>query len=92
MSDDENTARAELWIEWLRDYMTAATRFTEEDPVEVASDEERELVAIKAALYARALTLCQGALLLIENGRQLDFRVHTRGGDRGGHVPHRPRP
>lgn len=79
MSDDENTARAELWIEWLRDYTTAATRFTEEDPVEVASDEERELVAIKAALYARALTLCQGALLLIENDRQLDFRVHTRG-------------
>jgi len=79
MSDDENTARAELWIEWLRDYVTAATRFTEEDPVEVASDEERELVAIKAALYARALTLCQGALLLIENDRQLDFRVHTRG-------------
>lgn len=79
MSDVENTPRPELWIEWLRDYVAAATRFTEEDPVEVASDEERELVAIKAALYARALTLCQGALLLIENDRQLDFRVHTRG-------------
>lgn len=79
MSYSENTTLAEIWIEWFRDYVTAATRFTEEDPVEVTSDEERELVAIKAALYARALTLCQGALLLIENDRQLDFRVHTRG-------------
>jgi hypothetical protein len=78
MSDSENTAHSEIWIEWLRDYLRAATRFTEEAPVKVASDEERELVAIKAALYARALTLCQGALLLIENDRQLDFRVHTR--------------
>lgn len=79
MSDSENAARSELWIEWLRDFVTAAIRFTQEDPVEVISDEERELIAIKAALYARALTLCQGALLLIENDRQLDFRVHTRG-------------
>lgn len=40
---------------------------------------ERELVAIKAALYARALTLFDGALLMIENDRQLDFRVQSRG-------------
>lgn len=79
MSDSEDTTQTELWIGWLRDYLAVATRFTEEDPIEVASDEERELLAIKAALYARALTLCQGALLLIENDRQLDFRVHTRG-------------
>jgi hypothetical protein len=79
MSDDEDTTGSEIWVEWLRDYATAATRFTQEDPVEVASNEERELVAIKAALYARALTLCHGALLLIENDRQLDFRVHARG-------------
>ncbi|WP_164838041.1 hypothetical protein [Sinorhizobium meliloti] len=44
MSDDENTTPSELWIEWLRDYVTATTRFTREEPVEVASDEERELV------------------------------------------------
>jgi hypothetical protein len=31
------------------------------------------------ALYARALTLFEGAKLLIENDRQLDFRVHARG-------------
>jgi hypothetical protein len=67
MSHHESTARLELWIGWLRDYVTIATRFTQDDPIEVASNEERELVAIKAALYARALTLCQGALLLIEN-------------------------
>lgn len=79
MSENRNTPRSDLWIEWLRDYVAAATRFTQEDPVEVASEDERELVAIKAALYARALTLCEGALLLIENDRQLDFRVHTRG-------------
>jgi hypothetical protein len=79
MSHHESTAHLELWIGWLRDYVPVATRYTQEDPIEVASNEERELVAIKAALYARALTLCQGALLLIENDRQLDFRVHTRG-------------
>ena len=79
MSHHESTARLELWIGWLRDYVTVATQFTQEDPIEVASNKERELVAIKAALYARALTLCQGALLLIENDRQLDFRVHARG-------------
>ena len=79
MSDSEITSHSEIWIEWLRDYVAAATRFTGEDAVAVSSDAERELVAIKAALYARALTLCQGALLLIENDRQLDFRIHTRG-------------
>lgn len=79
MSDTEDAGRSVIWIEWLRDYVAAATRFTEEGPVGVASEEEHELVAIKVALYARALTLCAGALLLIENDRQLDFRVHTRG-------------
>lgn len=79
MSDNKDAGRSMIWIEWLRDYVAAATRFTEEDPIDVTCEEERELVAIKAALYARALTLCEGALLLIENDRQLDFRVHTRG-------------
>lgn len=68
-----------LWIEWLRDYVATANRFVQDHSIEVASDEEREQVSIKAALYARALTLCEGALLLIENDRQLDFRIHARG-------------
>jgi hypothetical protein len=67
------------WIAWMRDYVDAARRGAAEDPIEVSSEEERELVAIKAALYARALTLFEGALLLIENDRQLDFRVQSRG-------------
>jgi hypothetical protein len=79
MSDDEGAGRSTIWIEWLRDYLAAATRFTEEDLIDVTSEEERELVAIKCALYARALTLCEGALLLIERDRQLDFRIHARG-------------
>lgn len=79
MSRQDDAANFAAWIEWLRDFVAAAVRFTEEDPIDVASDEERELVAIKAALYARALTLCEGALLLIENDRQLDFRVQARG-------------
>ncbi|WP_377848537.1 DUF5677 domain-containing protein [Bosea sp. UC22_33] len=79
MTENKEAERSDLWVEWLRAYVAASTRFTQEDPVEVASEEERELVAIKAALYARALTLCKGALLLIENDRQLDFRVHSRG-------------
>lgn len=67
------------WITWLRDYVAAARRFTEEEPLPVSSEEERELIAIKAALYARALTLFNGALFLIENDRQLDFRIQSRG-------------
>lgn len=67
------------WIAWMRDYAAAARRFVAEDSIEVASEEERELVAIRAALYARALTLFEGALLLIENDRQLDFRIQSRG-------------
>lgn len=67
------------WISWMRDYAAAAERFTQEQPIPVSSEQERELVAIKAALYARALTLFQGSLLLLENDRQLDFRIHSRG-------------
>jgi hypothetical protein len=67
------------WIAWMRDYAAAARRFVAEDPIEVASEDERELVAIRTALYARALTLFEGALLLIENDRQLDFRIQSRG-------------
>lgn len=63
----------------MRDYVDAARRFAAEDPVDVSSEEEREIVAIKAALYARALTLFEGALLLLENDRQLDFRIQSRG-------------
>jgi uncharacterized protein DUF5677 len=79
MSDTQAPAISADWLAWLRDYASTAKRFTEEDSVAVASEEERELVAIKAALYARALTLFEGALLLIENDRHLDFRVHSRG-------------
>jgi hypothetical protein len=41
------------WIAWMRDYAAAARRFVAEDPIAVVSEEERELVAIRAALYAR---------------------------------------
>lgn len=63
----------------MNDYIDAARCFISEDPVEVASEEERELIALKMALYVRALTLFEGALLLLENDRQLDFRIHSRG-------------
>lgn len=79
MPEPQSTERTARWIQWLRDYTTAATRLTREDSLEVASEGERELVAIECALYARALTLCEGALFLIENDRQLDFRIHSRG-------------
>ena len=67
------------WLQWLADFASAAERFTAEEPVPVSTDEEHELVAVKMALYARALTLFDGAKLLIENDRQLDFRIHARG-------------
>ncbi|MFB6419030.1 hypothetical protein [Bradyrhizobium tunisiense] len=67
------------WFTWLRDYSATVRRFAKEDPIGVSFMEERELVAINAALYARALTLFDGALLMIENDRQLDFRVQSRG-------------
>jgi hypothetical protein len=35
------------WIAWMRDYAAAARRFVAEDPIEVSSEEERELVAIR---------------------------------------------
>lgn len=63
----------------MRDYAAAARRFVAEDPIELSLEEERELVAIKMALYARALTLFEGALLLLENDRQHDFRIQSRG-------------
>lgn len=65
----EERSRSSDWIAWMRDYADAAQRFTAEDPVGVWTEEERELVAIKTALYARALTLFEGALLLLENDR-----------------------
>lgn len=75
----EQQSRLSQWLAWMNDYVDAARRFISEDPVDVASDEERELIALKMALYARALTLFEGALLLLENDRQLDFRIHSRG-------------
>ncbi|RTE89031.1 DUF5677 domain-containing protein [Bradyrhizobium sp. LVM 105] len=74
----EQQSRSSQWLAWMNDYVDAARRFISEDPVDVASDEERELIALKMALYARALTLFEGALLLLENDRQLDFRIHSR--------------
>lgn len=75
----EQQSRSSQWFAWMNDYVDAARRFASEDPVDVASEEERELIALKMALYARALTLFEGALLLLENDRQLDFRIHSRG-------------
>ncbi|TAX46682.1 hypothetical protein ELI01_30440 (plasmid) [Rhizobium leguminosarum] len=75
----EQQSRSSQWLAWMSDYADAARRFAAEDPVDVSSEEERELIAIKMALYARALTLFEGALLLLENDRQLDFRIHSRG-------------
>jgi len=78
----EQATRPDLearWIQWIRDYVAAAELFIQEEPIPVATEEERELVALKLALFARALTLLQGCLLLIENDRQLDFRIHARG-------------
>jgi hypothetical protein len=66
-------------LQWRRDYVATAERFIDEDPVPFESDEHGELLSVKHALYARILTLFQGALLLIENDRQLDFRSHARG-------------
>lgn len=77
--DVEAPALSVEWITWLRDYAATARLFVKEDPIPVSSKEERELVAIKAALYARAMMLFEGALLMIENGRQLDFRIQSRG-------------
>lgn len=79
MIDNASSGLSENWIVWIREYAATAARFVKEDPVPVSNEEERELVALKAALYARALTLFEGALLLIENDRQLDFRIQSRG-------------
>lgn len=75
----EQRSRASQWLAWMNDYVDAARRFTSEDPIDVTSDEECELIALKMALYARGLTLFESALLLLENDRQLDFRIYSRG-------------
>jgi hypothetical protein len=72
-------AFSEDWLAWMRDYSQAAEKFVGEEALSVSSPEEAELISIKMALYARALTLFQGALLLAEHDRQLDFRIHARG-------------
>jgi hypothetical protein len=74
----EEHALSSDWMTWMHDFVDAARRFVAEAPVAVSSEEERELVAVKAALYARALALFEGALLLIQNDRQLDFRIQSR--------------
>ncbi|ABC90802.1 hypothetical protein RHE_CH02017 [Rhizobium etli CFN 42] len=79
MTDSISPDLIEEWITWLRDCAAAAKRFMAEDAVPVATEEERQLVSIKMALYARALSLFEGSLLFIENDRQLDFRIHSRG-------------
>lgn len=79
MIDKPSGGLSEDWIVWMREYAATAARFIREEPVRVSNEEERELVALKAALYARALTLFEGGMLLIENDRQLDFRIQSRG-------------
>ena len=66
------------WLAWLREYAAAARRFIGEDDV-TASDDELELYTIKMALYARALTLFEGTIILLENDKQLNYRIHSRG-------------
>jgi hypothetical protein len=67
------------WLEWMRDYRAAADRLIMEELIPVSSEDERELVAIKSALYARILSIFDGALLLIKQDHQLNFRIHSRG-------------
>lgn len=62
------------WIQWIRDYVAAAAIFIQEDPIPVTTEDEHELIALKLALFARALTLLEGC-----HDRQLDFRIHARG-------------
>ncbi len=47
--------------------------------IEVASAAGQEQISIKMALFARGLTLIDGALLLAEHDRLLGFRIHSRG-------------
>lgn len=79
MANNLSPALSDEWITWLRDVVVAAHHLIAEDAISASSEEERELLALKAALYARALTIFEGSLLLIENDRQLDFRIHSRG-------------
>jgi hypothetical protein len=75
---DSAPAAFREWTALMLDLANAALRFTKEHPLSV-SPEQRESVALKAALYARALTLFEGTLALWQQDRQLDFRIHARG-------------
>lgn len=77
-ASDANPVTAD-WLKWLRDYAAAAGQLIKEDDIDPGSEAARELSVVKMALYARALTLFEGAILLLENEKQLDFRIHSRG-------------
>lgn len=67
------------WLDWLRDYISVAERFVEEDPIETDTFVETELLSLKTAVFARVLALFTGTTRLLEHDLELDVRIHARG-------------
>lgn len=66
------------WLLWLSDVAAMAERLVQEESVRAEKENELELISVKTALYARALSFLKGAILLIRNDLHLDFRAHVR--------------
>ena len=72
------TRVAPEWSAWMRDFEDLAGRLLNEAALEPKSDDEAELISVKSALYARALTVFSTLIVLADLDKQLDLRIHSR--------------
>lgn len=77
MNDDQPQIN-EAWLRWMRDFRMAASKLADVDSFDAPESEEPELLFVKFALFARALTLFDTALLLAEHDKVLDVRSTCR--------------
>ncbi|WP_235937994.1 DUF5677 domain-containing protein [Endobacterium cereale] len=77
MNDDQPQIN-EAWLQWMRDFRMAAAKLADVDSFDAPEGEEPELLFVKFALFARALTLFDTALLLAEHDKVLDVRSTCR--------------
>ncbi|QFI70516.1 DUF5677 domain-containing protein [Sinorhizobium alkalisoli] len=77
MGEDQPQIK-EGWLQWMRDFRMAAAKLADVDSLDAPKGEEPELLFVKFALFARALTLFDTALLLAEHDKVLDVRSTCR--------------
>lgn len=78
MNDDQPQIN-EAWLRWMRDFRMAAAKLADVDSFDAPEGEEPELLFVKFALFARALTLFDTALMLAEHDKVLDAQYLPQG-------------